>query len=236
MSLLSNFSYTNKDFNSIYSELLDLVDKISPSWKPGSTDGSNEADPGVLLLKLDALMADKNSYNIDKSILELFPDSVTQYPNARELYEQCGYVMPYYRAAEAYITLTLRKEPEINVEELKGDTKTRYYCFPPFMEVCTKDTTTKFVIVQPNVILDTVRKSEDFRALQGSHHTYRINDSYIITAKDLDYNNRLYFKESNVAENGIFIHWVNDGNVNYTCSLKTNAFVVLLVIFPKNLQ
>ena len=66
MSLLSNLSYTNKDFNSIYNELLDLVDRISPTWKPGSLNGSNESDPGVLLLKLNALMADKNNYNIDK--------------------------------------------------------------------------------------------------------------------------------------------------------------------------
>ena len=31
---LSNMSYTNKDFNSIYVELLDLVKQLSSKWDP----------------------------------------------------------------------------------------------------------------------------------------------------------------------------------------------------------
>ena len=80
---ISNLSYINKDFISIYTELLDLVKKITNKWDPSL---SNESDPGVVLLKLCALVADKNNYNIDKNILELFPLSVTQTGNARELY------------------------------------------------------------------------------------------------------------------------------------------------------
>ena len=64
---LSNLSYTNKDFQSVYVELLDLAKKISYKWDPTV---SNESDPGVLLLKLCAIIADKNNYNIDKNILE----------------------------------------------------------------------------------------------------------------------------------------------------------------------
>ena len=93
---LSNLSYTNKDFGQIYPELLDLATKISYKWDPASSD---ESDPGVVLLKLAALMADKNNYNIDKNILELFPLSVTQEANAREIFDQCGYVMRYYNSA-----------------------------------------------------------------------------------------------------------------------------------------
>ena len=47
---LINISYTSKDFNSIYSELLDLVKKLTNKWDPSL---SNESDPGVLLLKLN---------------------------------------------------------------------------------------------------------------------------------------------------------------------------------------
>ena len=60
---LSNISYTNKDFNSIYIELLDLVKKLTYKWDPTI---SNESDPGNILIKLNAIIGDKNNYNIDK--------------------------------------------------------------------------------------------------------------------------------------------------------------------------
>lgn len=87
---LSNTSYTNKDFQSIYPELLDLVKKLTNKWDPSL---SNESDPGVVLLKLNALIADKNNYNIDKNVLECFPTTVTQEGNARRLYDSLGYKM-----------------------------------------------------------------------------------------------------------------------------------------------
>ena len=71
---ISNKSYTNKDFESIYPELLDLVKTLTTKWDPST---SNESDPGVLLIKLAAIIADKLNYNLDKNILELFPLSVT---------------------------------------------------------------------------------------------------------------------------------------------------------------
>ena len=87
---ISNISYTNKDFQTIYTELLDLVKKLTSKWDPSM---SNESDPGVILLKLNALIADKNNYNIDKNVLECFPLSVTQEGNARKLYDSLGYNM-----------------------------------------------------------------------------------------------------------------------------------------------
>nr|DAD82648.1 MAG TPA: Baseplate wedge protein [Siphoviridae sp. ctrpg19] len=93
---ISNKSYTNKDFQTIYPELLDLVPKLTDKWAPMN---SNESDPGVVLLKLGALLADKNNYNIDKNILETFPLSVTQQSNARKLYDMLGYSMSWYKAS-----------------------------------------------------------------------------------------------------------------------------------------
>ena len=80
-----NISYTNLDFSSIYTEILELIKQLNCRWDPS---GSDESDPGVILVKLAALVADKCNYNIDKSILEAFPLSVTQEENARQLYEQ----------------------------------------------------------------------------------------------------------------------------------------------------
>ena len=103
---LSNLSYTNKDFSAIYPELLDIVKKLSYKWDPTISD---ESDPGVVLLKLNALMTDKLNYNIDKNILELFPSSVTQYQNAREIFDQCGYTMRYYNSASVNVSFVMQK-------------------------------------------------------------------------------------------------------------------------------
>ena len=53
---IASTSYTNKDFESVYSELLDLVKVLTYRWDPSI---SNESDPGVILLKLNAVIADK---------------------------------------------------------------------------------------------------------------------------------------------------------------------------------
>lgn len=208
---VNNMSYTNKDFNSIYSELLDLVDSISPKWKPSQ---SNESDPGVLLLKLAALIGDKANYNIDKNILELFPESVTQYPNAREIFEQCGYKMPYYRAAEVVVSLTLRDQEKL--KEQLGGSLSNAYDIDRFTMVSSNDNTSVYTIVDP-INIKTDQSTTFVKALQGIIKDYSINNSTTILYDSLDSNNRLYFSESDIAENGIYIFSKHaDGSINYS--------------------
>ena len=95
--IISNESYTNKDFNAIYPELLDIVKKLTSKWDPSI---SNESDPGVVLLKLNAIIGDKNNYNIDKNVLETFPVSVTQRRNAWSIFDQQGFRMKWYKSAQ----------------------------------------------------------------------------------------------------------------------------------------
>ena len=71
---LSSISYTNKDFQEAYPELLQLAKELSYKWDPTI---SNEGDPGVVLIKELALAIDKINYNSDKNVLECFPLSVT---------------------------------------------------------------------------------------------------------------------------------------------------------------
>lgn len=211
---VNNLSYTNKDFNAIYSELLDLADKISPKWKPSQ---SNESDPGVLLLKLDALIGDKANYNIDKNILELFPESVTQYPNAREIFEQCGYIMPYYRAAEVIANINIKntdkligKVKEADTENSFGGTadldtyKNLVYKLPKFTMISDTENTAVYTLIE-DVDLPYSKEIVNVKALQGTVEDYRLNNNNLITYEQLDSNNRLYFSETNIAENGIFI-------------------------------
>jgi hypothetical protein len=44
-----DISYTNLDFSSIYTEVVDLAKQLSYRWDPSISD---ESDPGVVLLKL----------------------------------------------------------------------------------------------------------------------------------------------------------------------------------------
>ena len=98
---IANNSYLKKDFYQIYPEILDIVSKITERWDPAS---SNESDPGVVLLKLLAFIADKNNYNIDKNILECFMPSCTQTESMRKLCEMLGYEMQYYNSATTTVT------------------------------------------------------------------------------------------------------------------------------------
>ena len=112
--LISNMSYTNSDFRTIYPELLDTAKKLSNKWDPSL---SNEADPGVVLLKENALIADKNNYHCDKNILEAFPLSLTQQSSARQLYDLAGYNMHWYRSAtvDVYFSLLI---PQKNLHHI----------------------------------------------------------------------------------------------------------------------
>ena len=67
-------NYTSRDFESVYSELLDAVRLLTTRWDPSQ---SNESDPGVVLLKLGALLTDKANYAVDQGLLQLFPTTVS---------------------------------------------------------------------------------------------------------------------------------------------------------------
>lgn len=192
---LDNISYTNKDFQTIYPELLDLVKKLTYKWDPSI---SNESDPGVILLKLNAIIADKNNYNIDKNILETFPLSVTQEQNARQLFEQLGYNMRWYNAATTRLSFKyIGKTAESLVVNI-----------PIYTAVCDDENNIVYTTVAQGVLpVDGSIIQVD--AIQGILNTYSINGNDTITLDNIDYNNRLYFTGYNIAENGIFIKNVN---------------------------
>ena len=188
--LISNLSYTNKDFQTIYPELLDTVKRISNRWDPSQ---SNESDPGVVLLKLVSIIADKLNYNIDKNILECFPASVTQEANARELFEQLGYHMKWHQAATGKIQMAWKSS-----ENLYS------YNLPEFTMVSNDDDTIVYTLTSP-VTLNGDGSVVTCNAIQGVIQSFKINGESLITVRNLDSNNRLYFANNSVAENGIFI-------------------------------
>lgn len=196
---LSNISFINKDFESLWSELLALVPKLTAKWNPSE---ANESDPLAVLLKLITVAQDKVNYNIDKNILELYPLSLTQQVSAFNIYDALGYAFEWYRSATSSAK---QKNIAITCSSLPEDIKEKSSIkLPVFTQLSTDN----------NEIVYTLTKSIDFTAdnqtefadvVQGSCTDYLINNIDIITAANLDTNNRLYFIESNVAENGIFV-------------------------------
>lgn len=204
----TNTSYTNKDFNSIYTELLEYAKKLSYKWDPTASD---ESDPGVILLKLAAIIGDKDNYNIDKNILELMPASVQQLPAARQLFEQCGYYMRYYRAAEGQVNITIKEK----FEDDEYDPEASFsYKIPMFTMFTDADKSVVYSTVETKLV--DAESEDSLNVIQGTATPYTINNDPLITIQNLDHNNRLYFTESNIAENGIFI-------TNYTSDDPTTT-------------
>lgn len=199
---ITPISYTNKDFQTIYPELLDVVKKLTYKWDPSI---SNESDPGVILLKLNAIIGDKNNYNIDKNVLENFPETLTQQVSARNIYKQLGYYMPWYRSSSCTVSFKW-----IGEELSELDT----VIIPKYTMVTTTDEDIVYTLTQ-DVTLSGDNIVSSGTVLQGVINDLKVNGSPDIGLVNLDYNNRIYFDESSVAENGIFITNIG-GNTLWT--------------------
>lgn len=192
---LSKLSYVNKDFRSIYPDLLDLVKTLTNRWDPSS---SNESDPGVVLLKIGAFLADHLNYNIDKNILEAFLPSATQEESVRKIAEFGGYTPRYYRSAVGKVSVAY------NPETWSGG-----FNIPPFTLVITNDDGS-ITYTQ----LDSIPISEknvpwaQRKFIEGTIQRLMV-DSPIITMTNIDDFRRVYFPNQYVAENGIFIYNVD---------------------------
>lgn len=219
---LGPLSYTNKDFESVYVELLDLVKKLTYKWDPSV---SNESDPGVILLKLNALIADKINYNIDNNILECFPETVSQLSNARQLFAQLGYFMKWYRSASTIISM----------KYIGDKTDVPSYTIPKFTMVTDSEREIIYSIIGTSGTQEIDRSVSDVHLLtdgtissavvmEGVATTYSINGETNINVSHLDTKNRLYFDTNMIAENGIFI--TNSDNTNYNEWVKKDNLLV----------
>lgn len=160
---------------------------------------SNESDPGVLLLKLNAIIADKNNYNIDKNVLECFPGSVTQEGNARKLYDSLGYRMHWFKSATVDVTFELMQN-EHNVTS---------YTIPIWDSITDSTGEIVYTLTQPTSLIN-IDSPTTVKCIEGTVHDYEVNGDKVITLNNLDNDLRLYFSESRIAENGIYIKYAGD--------------------------
>lgn len=219
---LGPISYTDKDFESVYVELLDLVKQLTYKWDPSV---SNESDPGVILLKLNAIIADKINYNIDSNILECFPETVSQLPNARQLFAQLGYNMKWYRSAGTIASL----------KYIGNETSVPSYTIPKFTMITDNEREIIYSIIGSTTTNSTDATVSDVQLLtdgtvssvlvmEGVATNYSINGETNINVSHLDTKNRLYFDTNMVAENGVFI--TNSDNTNYNQWVRKDNLLV----------
>ena len=214
----SNLSYINKDFPSLWNEILETVPKMTNKWIPSE---SNESDPLVVLLKELAIFADKINYNIDKNVLEMFPATLTQLRSAYNVYESLGYTPDYYISATTSISINYNGSvTDITSNDGKAVQITDGFIFiPKFTQVSDADSEVIYTLLQ-DVVSDespygfTVKFPSRLTvwAIEGTLNDFEINGSTRITSANLDSQNRLYFTQSNIAQNGIIISNYQDFN------------------------
>lgn len=209
--IISNKSYINKDFATIYPELLSLAKKLSHKYNP---ETSNESDPFIVVLKLLAFVADKLNYNVDKNVLERFMPSATQVNTMRDLTSMMGYDMNYYIAPETTVTIKYVGDAEFTDSH-------QTFTLPAFDTIVSDDSgETQFVLVENYVIEGhNVTQLKGGRVLQGIKQRLTVlsgeDETEKIQLANLDENNRIYFSEKKVAQNGVFI---SGGNITSTDS------------------
>lgn len=205
---IENISYTNKDFGQIYPELLELVKTLTNKWDPEAT---NESDPGIVLLKMVAFIGDKLNYNIDKNTLEQFIVSATQETSMRRLTEMLGYNMKYYRSATTKIGF--RYLGDLDTGDETGDISSYdSFYIKAFDTTFKTDDDTVYTLLEDIYITANNKQCTDKLAVQGSLKALSVlgsddyTESTLIQLYNLDSQNRVYFPDVEVAENGIFIN------------------------------
>lgn len=194
---IANDSYTKLDFYQIYPEILEIANKLSNTWDPAS---SNESDPGVVLLKLLAFIADKNNYNIDKNVLECFMPSATQEDSMKKLCDMMGYDMHYYVSATTSVGFMWVGD----YLKPTGQPSEGSITIPMFTQIRNEAGDINYFLTE-NVTLNFKKYAVYAEAIEGKWEDVIINEGNSLKLFNLDDNNRFYLPEKNIAENGIWI-------------------------------
>lgn len=207
---LSNLSYINKDFNSLWNEILETVPKLTNKWMPSE---ANESDPLLVLLKELAIFADKNNYNVDKNILERFPATLTQLRSAYNVYDDLGYTPDWYISATTPITINFDNRTDNGI--IFGSEKFPATLLPAtlplrFKMVCDDKSNIVYTLLQDFIVETTNTTTRQIFAMEGKINDLTINGKTQLTSLNLDSQNRLYFTQTNIAQNGILISNYSD--------------------------
>lgn len=118
-------NYTDRDYESIMKDFWALVPALTELWKPEAVERLDkedvdlwkpeaDADPGVVLGKWLASVANMLGVNVDWLANEIFAPSVSQRKNAEKIFGLIGYELGWYTAARTEVTFTNSSDSDIS--------------------------------------------------------------------------------------------------------------------------
>ena len=212
-------SYTNKDYANILDDLINSISGITEKWNTTDTN-----DPGMVLVKLMAILGDMLFYTQDIQSLEVYPNSVTQRKNAASIYRLIGYKMRWYKSAALQANVvntysnfaTLPRFCTFTTET--GDVT---YC--TFDEYNLKSNTNNngfeelVTLVQGTPVTPVRVSNNPYPAVGQAWHTIY---GYNYSTDDI-VNNRIYLQYQNVDQDHIIV--IDDTNQEW--ELKENIYI-----------
>lgn len=219
-----NLSYTSRDYNSIYNELINSIPLLTTEWDP-----KDENDPGIVLIKLLSMLGDMLSYNQDKAALEAFPRTVLQKINAQQIFRLVGYKMHWYRSASVEATFTNNNMFSIHVGRYNVfTTRTSGITYTNLKEFTIPGGTYNYnsyktTLLQGRPITPVMKssiKSTDYNASWHEIYDYNLSSDDVV-------NDKIYLKYNNIEETSIILvdndekpfainEWTLVNNINLT--------------------
>lgn len=210
--------FYSTDFIKDYEDILKLVKTLTNKWDPSISD---EADPGVVLIKLATLMKDKLSYKQDLSEAQAYLDTVSDRQAAFELLQMLGYVMKNKISSTGIISI-----------RNTGDSSQDLEAFNTVFS--NSDDSITFFLLPVGTAVFTIpgNSSASLRMMEGSPFDITKEGVDYFNIKDIDESGRLYLGKSGLAQNGVFIGEETEttGTYDYTKWLNIEASV----LYPKD--
>lgn len=217
--------FKNKDFIDSYEELLELTRTLTNKWDPTT---SSEADPGVVTLKLMAMLDDRQNYKKDIAESQAYPDTVFDRQTAFDLLQMLGYVLKEQKSAVGY------------VEAKKVVPAETAIILPAFTPITNADKTLYYFTVADTIFENLAQapdtKTKNVRVMEGSPFAIEKEGIDEFTIKDIDESGRFFLQKSGLAVNGVFIgikELDTNNEVVYNYSKWQN--VESSVLYPKGL-
>ena len=211
--------YTSKDYTNILDDLINSIPGITDRWQT-----SDANDPGLILVKLMAILGDMLFYSFDIQSLEVYPASVTQRKNAATIYKLIGYKMKWYRSAtlEANVVNTYTAPATLPrfCTFTSTDNTITYTTFKQYelpSNTNNSGNVTTIELVEGTPITPTRSSSNPYPDSSSPWHSIY---SYNYSVDDI-INNKLYLKDTNIDQDHIII--VDDQNE--TWELKENIYL-----------
>ena len=197
-------NYTSRDYSAILDDLINSIPGITEKWETSDIN-----DPGMVLVKLIAMLGDMINYEQDMQSLEIYPSTVTQRKNAASIYKLIGYKMHWYKSATLYASVVntyshaayLPKFCTFSTEDGSITYSTiDYYDLPS--NVTNNGNETLVELVQ-GIPVTPVRVTSNPYPESGAewHSIY----GYNYTINDITSANRIYLPDNNIDQDHIFL-------------------------------